>query len=137
MKRSTERALRAWILVLAYLVLIFGVSSIPSASLSHTIFKVSDKVAHAAEYTGFGLLLTLALRGSLRRAPRWAIMIAVIVLGASVGVLDEVYQLTVPGRESDVLDWMADVLGITLGLIAAVGLDAIVGRRRAAGEAAR
>jgi len=134
LKRSTELTLRAWILVVAYLVLIFGVSSIPQASLSHSCIKVSDKLAHAAEYAGFGLLLMFALRGSLKRAPRWVLMLAVVVLGAAVGVLDEVYQITVPGREGDVLDWLADVFGVVLGIAAAVGLDTMIARKRAEEE---
>lgn len=131
MKRSTELTLRAWILVVAYLVLIFGVSSIPQASLSHTCIRVSDKVAHAAEYAGFGLLLMFALRGSIRRAPRWTLMLGVVVLGAAVGVLDEVYQLTVPGREGDILDWLADIFGVVLGIAVAVGLDTMIAKKRA------
>jgi VanZ family protein len=130
LKRSTEHTLRAWILVVAYLVLIFGVSSIPQATLSRAPFKISDKVAHAAEYAGFGLLLMLAFRRTLARTSRWALIVVVVVLGATVGVLDEMYQLTVPGRESDVLDWTADVFGIVIGIAGAVGLDTMIERSR-------
>jgi len=136
LKRSTELTLRAWILVVAYLVLIFGVSSIPQAQLSHRCFRISDKVAHAAEYAGFGLLLMFALRGTFKRARRWVLMLVVVALGAAVGALDEVYQITVPGREGDVLDWTADVFGVVLGVAVAVGLDTLIARRRGAGGSA-
>lgn len=131
MKRRTELTLRAWILAVAYLALIFGISSIPQSTLSQTAFKISDKMAHLAEYTGFGLLLTVAFRGSLRRAPRWVLMVVVVVVGASVGALDETYQLTVPGRERELLDWVADVVGVFIGTGLAMGLRSWLARRRA------
>lgn len=132
MKRSTELTLRAWILAGAYLALIFGISSIPQSTLSQTVFKISDKMAHLAEYTGFGLLLTVAFRGSLRRAPRWALVAVVVVVGAAVGALDETYQLTVPGRARELLDWVADVVGVFIGVGLAMGFGSWLARRRSA-----
>ncbi|MEA3409211.1 MAG: VanZ family protein [Candidatus Eisenbacteria bacterium] len=123
MKRRTELTLRTWILVVAYLALIFGVSSIPQNPLSHTCFKVSDKLAHMAEYAGFGLLLTVAARSTLRRVPRWLLMVGVVLTGAAVGALDELYQTTVPGRERELLDWVADVAGVLVGACAAMALN--------------
>jgi VanZ family protein len=132
LKRSTEVTLRAWILAVAYLALIFAVSSIPQSTLSQAVFKLSDKVAHLAEYTGFGLLLTVAFRGTLRRAPRWLLVVVVVLVGAGVGALDETYQLTVPGRERELLDWIADVVGVILGAGLSIGLRSWLARRRAA-----
>ena len=132
MKRSTERTLRTWILVGAYLVLIFGVSSIPQNPLSRTCFKVSDKLAHLAEYTGFGLLLSLAFRSTFRRVRRWVLLLVVVLIGAAVGALDEAYQATVPGRERELLDWVADVTGVLVGSCLAMALSSWMARR--AGE---
>ena len=136
MKKRTERTLRTWILVVAYLVLIFGVSSIPQSSLSRAHFKVSDKLAHLAEYAGFGLLLTVALRGTLRRARRWVLMVIVVLVGAVVGALDETYQATVPGRERELLDWVADVAGVLVGVGLASGITTWLTWRRATAEEA-
>ncbi len=137
MKRSTELTLRTWILVVAYLALIFGVSSIPQSSLSHTCLKVSDKLAHLAEYAGFGLLLTVAFRSTLRRIPRWVLMVVVVLIGAAVGALDETYQMTVPGRERELLDWVADVTGVLVGIGVAMAISSWMARRAAAaGKAA-
>ena len=132
LKRSTERTLRPWILVSGYLALIFGVSSIPQSQLSHAIFKMSDKLAHLAEYSGFGLLLTLAFRGTLRRTRRWLLIVIVVLIGAAVGALDEAYQATVPGRERELLDWVADVLGVLVGTCIAMALGSWMMRRDAA-----
>ena len=137
MKKSTERTLRKWILVVAYLALIFGVSSIPQDPLSRKCFKVSDKMAHLAEYAGFGLLLTVALRGTLRRVRRWVLLVVVVLIGAAVGALDETYQMTVPGRERELLDWVADVTGVLVGSCLAMALSSWMARRAAAaGKAA-
>jgi VanZ family protein len=115
LERTTELRLRAWILAGAYLALIFGLSSIPQGPLSRSVFKVSDKLAHLAEYAGLGLLLTVAFRRTLRGAKRWVLTVVVVCVGALVGALDETYQLTVPGRDRDLLDWVADVAGVLLG----------------------
>jgi VanZ family protein len=137
LKRSTELTLRPWILVVGYLALIFGVSSIPQSQLSHAVFRVSDKLAHLAEYTGFGLLLTLASRSTLRRVPRWLLIVIVVLVGAGVGALDETYQMTVPGRARELLDWVADVTGVLIGTCAAMALGSWMTRRAAAaGKAA-
>ncbi len=137
MKRSTELTLRTWILVVAYLALIFGVSSIPQDPLSHTCFKVSDKMAHLAEYAGFGLLLSVASRSTFRRVRRWVLLVVVVLIGAAVGALDETYQMTVPGRERELLDWVADVAGVLFGSCLAMALSSWMARRAAAaGKAA-
>ncbi len=137
MKRSTELTLRTWILVGAYLALIFGVSSIPQDPLSRPCFRVSDKLAHLAEYAGFGLLLTVAARSTFRRVRRWVLLVVVVLIGAAVGALDETYQMTVPGRERELLDWVADVTGVLVGSCLAMALSSWMARRAAAaGKAA-
>lgn len=137
MKRRTELTLRTWILVGAYLALIFGVSSIPQDPLSRPCFRVSDKLAHLAEYAGFGLLLTVAARSTFRRVRRWVLLVVVVLIGAAVGALDETYQMTVPGRERELLDWVADVTGVLVGSCLAMALSSWMARRAAAaGKAA-
>ena len=137
MKRRTEVTLRTWILVGAYLALIFGVSSIPQDPLSRPCFRVSDKLAHLAEYAGFGLLLTVAARSTFRRARRWVLLVVVVLIGAAVGALDETYQMTVPGRERELLDWVADVTGVLVGIGVAMAISSWMARRAAAaGKAA-
>jgi VanZ family protein len=122
LERQTELKLRAWILALAYLVLIFGLSSIPQHELSRIVFHVSDKLAHLAEYGVLGLILSIAFRRTLPGASGWVLTAVVVVAGGLVGALDETYQLTVPGRDTDILDWTADVLGILIGNGASIAL---------------
>ncbi len=99
-----------WLPVLAYVTVIFTLSSQPYLR-SPLHFTWSDKVMHVGEYLVLGLLLVRALRATLRVSrPLFAAMMAIgfVVL---VGAADEYYQLFVPGRSSDVLDFAADVVG--------------------------
>ena len=68
-----------------------------------------DKVAHFAVY---GLIATLICRvGGGWRGALWGL------LGASAfGVTDEWHQAYVPGRSSDVFDWIADTTGAALAV---------------------
>ena len=68
-----------------------------------------DKVAHFSVY---GLLATLL--GRLGRGPRagWLALLATSLFGVS----DEWHQSFVPGRSSDVADWLADTSGGALAL---------------------
>jgi VanZ family protein len=37
------------------------------------------------------------------------------MVGLAVGVLDEFYQLSVPGRAVEFLDWVSDTVGVVIG----------------------
>lgn len=67
----------------------------------------SDKAAHFVMYGIGGGLAAWAGRtqGSARAA--WIALILVILTGAA----DEIHQRTVPGREADIMDWVADGAG--------------------------
>ena len=69
-------------------------------------------LAHFCEYTVFGLLLgyALGLRMSLKQS-----MILAIVIASLYGITDEFHQYFVPGRTTDVLDWIVDTCGAALG----------------------
>jgi len=93
-----------------------------ASSRSHLVSSgvpQGDKVAHFAVY---GLLGTLVCRlGRGWRAAVWA-----VVAASAFGVSDEWHQSFVPGRSTEVADWVAD----TLGAAVAVGLYAGWGRYR-------
>jgi VanZ family protein len=99
-----------WLPVLAYVSIIFAVSSQPNLK-SPLPFANGDKIAHLGEYLVLGLLLVRAVRASLRVSrPLFAAMIAIGIL-VTVGVADEFLQSFIPGRTSDIFDLLADVLG--------------------------
>lgn len=79
-----------------------------------------DKIAHFGYFFGGSGLLCAYLFLRKPAAPvRWKSLIttAVIVM-AIVGILDEYHQSFTPGRSgNDPFDWLADVLGGTVGAL--------------------
>jgi VanZ family protein len=62
---------------------------------------------HKVEHAGYYGLMALLLTYGLGRRWFWIALLAVPMAGA----IDEWHQLYVPGRNSSVYDWMADVAG--------------------------
>lgn len=71
---------------------------------------------HFMEYFVLGILLSYALRQhvSIKRA-----FIVAIVIASAYGILDEIHQYFVPGRDCDPLDWFIDLLGASFGALIA------------------
>ncbi len=94
--------------------LIFFLSSRPlEVDVSWPYF---DKLAHGAAYTILGFLLAFGFFRSLRATLKTCLA-GVLVTGMSLGILDEVHQIFVPGRTADLRDAAADTIGVILGLI--------------------
>ena len=106
-----------WLPVLGYATAVLVVGS--QSNLQPPMrFENADKLCHVLEYAGLGFLLARALRASMRvRLPLSAALLA-IGLGGAVGVADELHQLWVPGRDSSVFDWFADMSGLVLAQLA-------------------
>lgn len=99
-----------WLPVAIYVTAIFALSAQPYLQ-SPLHFANGDKIMHAGEYLLLGLLLVRALRATLRVSrPLFAAMIT-IGLVLLVGASDEYFQSFVPGRQCDIFDLLADVLG--------------------------
>ncbi|MDR2672750.1 MAG: VanZ family protein [Coriobacteriales bacterium] len=104
----------AVILALAWAVLIFVLSSIPGDSYPpHPGFL--NYIAHAGEYLILAALLTIALYGGKDNLLKVA-MIALIV-SIAYAASDEIHQMFVPNRVSDIIDWLCDSGGAVLGAI--------------------
>lgn len=68
-----------------------------------------DKVVH---FCAYGLLATALCR--LGRG--WRAAVGALVATSLFGVTDEWHQSFVPGRSTDLLDWLADTLGAALAV---------------------
>jgi VanZ family protein len=79
---------------------------------------VSDKVAHAIAYFGFGVLTFRAVAGGLVAPVTVPRATATMIISIVYAVTDEVHQLFVPGRYGDVVDVLADAAGAALALMA-------------------
>ncbi len=105
---------RHWLPTLAYMALIWTLSSIPKVA-PLVVFRMQDKLAHLIEY---GILGVLCCYSIARTWPEWR-KPAVFVLAAFAatlwGAIDEWHQSFVPNRNADVMDALADALGATIG----------------------
>ena len=109
-----------WAAALAYMGVIFYLSSLPGEELPLPQFFMSDKVAHFIAYAGLGAVI--ALRAGLtdlargRPVVRWT---KPGWIGPTVGILyglfDEFHQLFTPHRSFDLRDWATDIVGVLLG----------------------
>ncbi|MFN8177430.1 MAG: VanZ family protein [bacterium] len=107
------RRIPRWVPPLCWVGVVLGASSIPDLQTRALGIEIRDKLAHFGEYFIFGWLVARSLEGlgwSGAKHFGWTIF-----FGALLGALDETYQGFVPGREQDVLDWLADVTGATAG----------------------
>ncbi len=108
---------RDWLPVLLYVALIFTLSSMPHLQAPFH-FPNADKVMHLGEYGLLGLLLTRVLHTMPRLESMLAAGFIAVAIGVAIGGVDELYQRGVPGRESSLLDLVADMLGLSLSQIA-------------------
>jgi VanZ family protein len=144
----------AWLLVLAWMLLIFQFSSQVAEDSSRlssgltevivdTIAQVMPnahwdlegfhtfvrKNAHFFAYLILGVLVRFALGRSVVRGRKGiAIAFAVCVLYA---ISDEIHQLSVPGRSGQVSDVLIDSAGAALGLALYLGVGRLARNRKA------
>lgn len=112
--RSPLNRAGLWIPPLAYAAFIFGLSS-QSHPLPDLTEVVWDKALHAIEYAGLALLICRARRGEGGTWPTACVL--AFLLASAYAASDEWHQAFVPGRDSNVSDWMADTVGGLLGVI--------------------
>lgn len=78
---------------------------------------VSDKSLHFMAYLMLVFLLWFTVSGvqriDWRRLRPWLVLVALV----AYGIIDELLQGFVPGRSPDVMDLVADVAGVLLGMI--------------------
>lgn len=106
-----------------YAAFIFWLSAQPVPAFFGPL-DLNDKLKHMALYGVFTWLVWHAIAPSIRRAPLvlfWLTVGIVSLYGAS----DEVHQYFVPGRSSDVMDWLAD----TAAAVLMAGALAVLARR--------
>ncbi len=102
----------------AFAVLILGLSSIPGQHLPRELFFSWDKVYHLIEYFIFILLVGMSYITSVKRRLRMKWIPYTLRIGIIFPILDELYQSVIPGRFSSWFDVLADLSGVTIGVIA-------------------
>lgn len=103
--------------LILYWLLIFIGTSLPSDELS-TMIEIGDKLKHFLAYFILAILLGL----NLHFQDKWKsvsinYLIFTFIICTTYGVLDELHQMLVPNRSAEFYDWIADLLGSSIGVI--------------------
>lgn len=99
----------AWRASIAWMAVIFGLSSLPGTAVPGN----GAPYGHFFTYAVLGALLFAAF---LHETPDRHRAFALAVLAASLyGVTDELHQAFVPGRHPDIVDWGIDTIGALAG----------------------
>jgi VanZ family protein len=97
-----------------YTVGVFVAGSVPMPDLGDMPGLPWDKLAHFAI---FGGMLLLVMRANAYLLPLWApsrrLMVGAATASALGGLL-ELHQAALPARSAELLDWVADTLGVAL-----------------------
>ena len=127
-----RRPVWPWVLVAAWCLLIFVLSSVPGRNLPEMPAQNADKVVHGLVYGVLGALFQWAVRRTWRVSGPAGAALAV-VLATAYGVSDELHQLLTPGRSADVYDVFADAVGAGIGVLA---MSILLARRSRTGAPA-
>jgi VanZ family protein len=101
----------SWVVVALYWLGMFGGTHWPVPP--HAPFGNADKWMHFGAYCGLAFLVSMAI--GMRRPVSLAVSLAIVVLLAVYGALDEMTQPIV-GRDCDLWDWFADMAGVLVGI---------------------
>ena len=115
--------------LILYWLLIFVLTSLPGNDLPNV--KLSDKIEHFLAFGGLGFLLNLSLRIQnkftlVKKYPAWS----TILIVSAYAALDEIHQIWIPDRTCDIKDWMADTVGVTIGVIIMTILIMVVEKKQ-------
>ena len=104
----------SWIPAGLWAALLFFLSA-QSSLPGETLFPFGDKVAHFCMFAVLGVTLAWGGRNWRRRRALGAL----VLIGVAFAATDEWHQAFVPARDPSYGDFVADVLGVLLGFIAA------------------
>ena len=89
-----------------------------------------DKLQHLLAYAVLaGAVGLWASPVFWKRRPRTALFVTALV-SSVYGVIDEIHQYFVPGRDCNVWDWLADTLGAAIGAAAMLVAFRVTEKRR-------
>lgn len=101
-----------------YWIVIFILTSLP-IDIAINI-NVSDKIEHFGAYgvLSFLLFFTLSFQKKIPLFKEFPATFT-LVFASLYGMVDELHQLLVPGRNADIKDWIADLTGALLAVLIA------------------
>jgi VanZ family protein len=105
------------ILLIAYMLLILSISSLPVQSFPKTWILAWDKLIHLGEYFILGILMMKSINPLSSSNLKF-----VIPFGIFFGVMDEYSQSFISGRFSSGWDVVADTIGVVIGALLVLGI---------------
>jgi len=102
--------------LIAYWIMLFIATTLPVSNLPSV--AISDKIKHFGAFLGLSVLLSLTLiyQNKILLFKKYFIITAFII-SSIYGLLDEIHQSFIPGRNSEFLDWFADSIGAAIGAL--------------------
>ena len=99
-----------------YWLILLVLTTLPGRDLPKT--GINDKIEHLSAYFLLGILLSLALlfQNKFLKIKKYFTLFTGLFIGL-YAALDEIHQLFVPGRDCDILDWTADMIGASIGIL--------------------
>ncbi|GHT74832.1 hypothetical protein FACS1894124_5320 [Spirochaetia bacterium] len=76
-----------------------------------------DKLQHLAAYLVLAVTIGLWIPSAWRQKRRPLTLILTTLISSIYGIVDEVHQYYVPGRDCNVWDWIADTIGAIIGSV--------------------
>jgi VanZ family protein len=100
-----------------YWIAMFVGTSLPSDEIPQ-LFRAQDKFEHLFAYFGLAVMVYLWLHFQNKKIflKKNALLFSILIILAYAAV-DELHQMLVPGRVSDIIDWLADSIGGMCGVV--------------------
>ena len=103
------------LLALAWMAVLFYLSHQPTLE-TPALFPGQDKLFHALAYGVLGFLLLGSWAPATDGFNAMQIRSSILI-GSLYGLSDEFHQYFIPGRSSDMWDWVADTLGVVIAVL--------------------
>lgn len=105
-----------YIPLVVYWIILFTATTLPGGSAPK--IAASDKLKHFGGYFVLAALLhlTLHFQRKIKKFYKKPLLWTLIITSV-YGALDEIHQLFVPGRNAELLDWIADISGALLAVV--------------------
>ena len=104
-----------WLPLVAYMALIFYLSSRPDVPNVLPGLTFGDKIIHLAAYVLLALLWGRAITRRWTAIDDKKVFVIAVLCTGLYGISDEIHQSFVPGRSADSLDAIADIAGAMVG----------------------
>lgn len=110
-----DKYIYAWVPAILWAGVIFLFSALPYGNIPSLTVDHFDKMLHFFEYT---LLAFLIMRGYFKVTDikLGHIILFTLIIGGGYGILMELLQWWVPGRDASILDTAANIAGIVFGM---------------------